>query len=924
MSSLAWLKNAGEQYLERIRAEAPVFLIEVEISPEESVDLLENLGRCRALPWESWAHACVAVAAIQVARDAPGDERSFPRLFMKRLRLRYSQQMWEEDYGRRIEVLLRDRFPDDFHGHGAFRYVGPVYRHAGIPAIALPRFGHFLRLLLSDYGPAFTRQDYETARQRVSGVASRFLGSEHGFHYARNAVSILYHIDTGLIPTTELASIPGYRRDFWAEIIARAGSSETVVHHSTRVTYSEPILALSVQDARLVLRFDPRAVDKGVVRIDGRTVLYSEVTVTSVDAPRIEIDGQLQQLDRWWTPGQSQAALFGKSDGRFVASEGGVPAGEYYLVVQECVVPGNELSPDELDYLTDSGYRIWRITVAPGMCIPGCNLRATGSNPFPQIEFARSRPHVLGPNVFEDYLPDLILRHWDIENARRFWLFFDDGHGTRRLEVAAGKDRFKLNVSCPAMGAIWVEARGFYRQPAALPHLPFTLLPRGIAIDFPQQCFWIDDPAFGRFTAPTGWRIDIRSPYVQTQSGLWQIPGRERVLSGALENGELLVPFSVRVPRAAIYMQPRDRIWWEEIDVPERQLHIEGVPGLCCSLWLMDDRGSHEMIAPFRMGPTGTAQLRALEFRDALALSCVTAGEFALRISGAEPLRTGWYFASEQRIRKSIESLPDSALAFKLPGIGQMLRATRDLHARELATFDCDFSKEECSLRDWLSVIALCAQTFDGTRLSTDISEYAGSAIQAVCDWYKRAVFCTSLGAESAKILKLGSGDPAILPLRRWREKLQQQMRRLESQSNVAGLITSWRDAVRRRDGSAMEMQLAKRSGGEQLTEGARKYLIGMQTSGRTKNQALNGAIGCFHRSFQTTNCAVIRAVAAGLLELAYNHSDRSEQVADTLQKEYQAAAISPADFSPWEGDYGTSIRRIRTVATNSSTTEKQ
>src|ERR1039458_3130798 len=107
-----------------------------------------------------------------------------------------------------------------------------------------------------------------------------------------------------------------------------------------------------------------------------------------------------------------------------------------------------------------------------------------------------------------------------------------------------------------------------------------------------------------------------------------------------------------------------------------------------------------------------------------------------------------------------------------------------------------------------------------------------------------------------------------------------QKVRRLESQSDVVGLIESWREAVIRMDGSAIETPFAQRSGGDELTEGARKYLVAMHNAGRTKTQALNSAIGSFQRARESTNCNLVRAVAAGLLELAY----RSEEHTSELQ----------------------------------------
>lgn len=339
------------------------------------------------------------------------------------------------------------------------------------------------------------------------------------------------------------------------------------------------------------------------MRLNGRPVLYAEVPITFVDAPRIEIDKREYRMDRWWSPGQSPAALFRSSDGRFVASEGGVPGGDYFLVAQEAITPDGELSPDELDYLAETDYRIWRVSLVPEMDVRECNLYATGSKQPPQIEFAGSRHHTLGTHVFEERLPDLVLRHWDDENARRFWIFSDDGSGPRRLEADAGCNRLPLRVPCPATGAIWVEARGFFRQASALPHLPFIVLPRGVSIEFSPQCSWIDEPSFARISVPKGWHV--RSSHKQTESGMWRIPAKERVLEGALQTGDLRVPFSLRVPRVGVQMHPRDRIWWKENDVPERILHIEGIPGLRCAVWLLDDRGRQEISGPLRIGQKG-------------------------------------------------------------------------------------------------------------------------------------------------------------------------------------------------------------------------------------------------------------------------------------------------------------------------------
>lgn len=257
-----------------------------------------------------------------------------------------------------------------------------------------------------------------------------------------------------------------------------------------------------------------------------------------------------------------------------------------------------------------------------------------------------------------------------------------------------------------------------------------------------------------------------------------------------------------------------------------------------------------------------------------------------------------------------------------LPGIGQTLRAASDLQAHQVATFDCGFVSEETPVRDWLAGLAVCAETFDGTRLSADVSTFAEEAIRAICAWYRRALSCVTPGSPSVEILAVRPADFAIIPFDRWRNSLIQQVRRLESQSDVVGLIESWREAVIRMDGSAIETPFAQRSGGDELTEGARKYLVAMHNAGRTKTQALNSAIGSFQRARESTNCNLVRAVAAGLLELAYKQSNRTDQITGDLHREYQEAGINPVEFSPWEGDHGTNFTRTRTMAADSPTTE--
>lgn len=462
-----------------------------------------------------------------------------------------------------------------------------------------------------------------------------------------------------------------------------------------------------------------------------------------------------------------------------------------------------------------------------------------------------------------------------------------------------------------------MESKGLFRQALALPRLPFSVLPKGIAVRFTQQCFRADEPAFARISLAKGWRVVPRP----TVDGLMQIPTGERLLEGVLENGDFRMPFSIRVPRVSLAIHPHQRIWWREDRQRKRTLHIEGVPGLSCALWLLDDRGPVELTKSFRIGESGLFRLCEPDFRDALDLACSAAGELALSIADEPPLPAGCHFASGPRIIERVWDAPDSSPLFRLPELGETFRLIRILQSRELANLDCHFAEDESPVRSWLSGMALCARTFDGTRLIADVSEDVDEAVRVLCEWYTRAVSCTSPCEPSAAILKDRPSDLSdlkVVPVTRWKNKIQEQIRRLELQSDLAALIAEWRNAVMQLDGTASSTVFAKRSGGEQLTNGAEWYLKGMRHHDSTRQNALTRAIGDLERCRERTDCSFVRAAAAILLELAYEHSGRSEHISDVLRKDYQNVGITAADISPWNGDNGANFDSIRTMATGS------
>jgi len=213
--------------------EDPVFLVELEISPEETTELLGT---------SAGAAPCLETLGTRMRRACRRSGRSrgcgrrteLTRLFMKRLQRPYSQPVWEDQYGKRIEVLVQSRFPDDWRGYGAFRMsdhcIGtPVSRHraAAVRSVLAPAD--------IESGPAFTGRNTKP-RASVSQEWPLAFSQRVWIQYARNAARMLYHIDIGLV-ALQNGFHTGYRRDFWTEL-SQSRKSEKVGRPQTRGAYS--------------------------------------------------------------------------------------------------------------------------------------------------------------------------------------------------------------------------------------------------------------------------------------------------------------------------------------------------------------------------------------------------------------------------------------------------------------------------------------------------------------------------------------------------------------------------------------------------------------------------------------------------------------------------------------------------------------
>jgi hypothetical protein len=91
-----WLENVGSEYLAKIEAKEPQFLVEIEISEERLQDIFARLSRAPPTRWSVEKRICLALAAVHSAARADEGEDSLRQVCLTGLaycnsRLRYSR-----------------------------------------------------------------------------------------------------------------------------------------------------------------------------------------------------------------------------------------------------------------------------------------------------------------------------------------------------------------------------------------------------------------------------------------------------------------------------------------------------------------------------------------------------------------------------------------------------------------------------------------------------------------------------------------------------------------------------------------------------------------------------------------------------------------------------------------------------------------
>ena len=891
-----WLEEAGVQYLASITAQEPQFLVEIELSDDELSEIFRRLARARPTKWSTAQLTCLALAAVHSAARADQGEDSFRQVFYQRLGREFDHGEWETHYGPKAVGFLKQRLSVELLSSGPYRYVGSIYRHAGIPAPARGRFAALLATLLKD-GAAFNRGRYDEVVEKCSSsVLRRFLESSAGYELSQATARFVVRLERGLVSRQELISFPRYRRSLY-EAVLRELTPAQRDGDKISTAFFPPILALDPDAGRLVLKFDPKGVAANAYRrASGGIVYYASEPVTDSVRPEFAVRPETEAIPvtPWWVPSRGPGALFRGTDGGIVDTSREVPAGSYYLVTAtpECVPADTILEYgaylEQGSHSDGPYYSILRVDLPPGFAIPELSIQVRGAARPPGIEFLDldgGRRSLLGRHVFIDRLPSIAVSNWSSDCADRYWIWIDDGSGERRLQVSSGE--INAYASCPSQGRIWIEAKYSGAGASRQQELQFAVIPREISIRTVERTYAADQSGQLQTNLPDGWQFEPLGNIIAAGSGKWEIPPSIRVVDGNLTYKSLRISISLIVPRVGLWFRaPHEgsTIWREEMS-PSLPIVVDGLRGGRCRIML---RNGTDPILPIcdlgALPDSGSRKITLAHFKDALAICGVVSGQFVLSVDHEDVL-TDRFFASAVGIETSLPLVALDSPIFGLPSIGEDLRQARLVFdgADPGPLFHVELDVPD-SLRSFLCGLACLAAELDDTQLSSEQNLYrrfAPSYVARVLEWIDLSRdSLRSLGNERQVISTFPASDVEMIRVSRWRNSINDLLRQVILNLDLEAIVGRWNQAVREPD-CERDSELVARAQGRQLTEAARKYSSSFTVQGKSRNDALTFTI----IDLQSIVCAVecdpiVKLLASAMLQLAFFRSDCFEDAA--------------------------------------------
>jgi hypothetical protein len=937
---LRWGNEFGQDVVRFIREEEPGTLVEYPLTAEARQRLRECVRRLSPTGgWSTAERACVAIYAVALAAEVDGE--AFRSAFFETLSLPVSNQAWELVYGSAIELFLVRHF-----GHkpaqGPYRFVGSVFRHAGVTAKGTAAFAHFMRSLLA-HSADVRRVDYDANLANVEAqLILPFLRSEAGFQFTRQTARFLAEYRFAGRPVEWLERLAGYRAGFWPRFLDAFGAAGVV--RPGRKQAPEPRLCLDVDRGRLVVRFDPTWVERKAYRLGSRLVLQPDQPVRVTAASLYSVSGEdgTRAVTPWWNPSESPWALFRTSDGALAYRGGslgdepvGVRPDVYFYVGDEAIAPAG----DDFGYLEiaeskeDYSPVIRQISVEPDVSIEILGIFGLPDHrQIPSVEF-ESRSGASG-GMFFGALPAIRLRHWNGRAAAKYRLLHDSGAGLFELPVSPGQEHLNVHAESPARGVIRVEYRGIDYAQRPLPEVAYTLLPRWLAPELADSAVGPWDEARARLSLDEGWVADDPDRAVEDPPGQWRLPaGRSRWEPTVRAPKGFWAQLRLEIPvtRVEIGTPLEGGLLRKDLvgGLHEAPLLVSGPAWQTATVSIVSGEDEHTLLSNLRLDANGQKRMRLSSCGDRLEQCPLPVGRFVVRLADSRPLAQDltWLhdslvatllgpFASQQVdevLKRCVETFRPGASS-----LADALESLSTIRTREVSRVELGrIVRQAPSMAPAAAATALLALVVDGSHCDHSETELealwldgraaATDPVLLLRDWWRGA----------------GNSEPEADALfRRWQIKRVALRKSRWLATHLHEAVLAFRAAVR---GAAPERSpFASESGGNALFQGAARYQAGMRESGEVRNKHLLQAAKVIDTARDSALAGSVVAALAILLRAAVRlRLGQALSLEDVERLRGEAGDLFPAAiqdlrqlarFAPEQGPLGIRLGDISPV----------
>lgn len=685
------------------------FLGEIALSQPELDGLLISIGRFHRRVDEPLLAFVLSVAAVNWAFWRGVDEeesRSFIKSFMQHSVGYNDSKEWDSVWGPAIETTIC-QWSKQQPRVGAYRYVGLILRHAGVPYAKIPKFAALLKELDRDIGWAnipSTRDSRirdQIATYFGTGIVGEHLSSEAGLAYLRSLCADLMLLRSRDSHTP--SDLPGYRPGLLSALLEHLSLGARV---PLPPSFPMPYVVFGAVDGRLELVFDERLIRRkeqiyceqiGGRLFDSRLDLGpGGVEPSSTFSGRFP-DGRPWAIKGWKYTEPNAWALF-RVDGRLVTTHSHsdpVAVGEYLLATvsnddqtarwDHAVEEGERQLPDGTDC------RLWHLDLNEGDNNKLPNLQITT---LTQPWIACVNGEVLSRWSEVDSVCSLVpvieVGGWSGRNSRRF-----------RLQMAIGSDERDLHPTLSERGTshitltglpvgIVAEIRlipvGFQNGPRATQILKVVRFPGEMSI--PSQLWPLNENAILNVTLSDGLHLAAPdSVEINKDRSHWLVvlPPHLHVALLILTRDDTSLNLRIPVRRCSFSLSnaPTQGAFFDhaflkqmcDASVPFSGFTVHAIPGCSFDLLVRDKQGDIRLWRRgLRLGSNGRLELAATEIVD-VARQESGILEVVVECYGFSRVRTGAYF-----VQPELEDIDTRSLPLAVELYLRILKQPLDLH----------------------------------------------------------------------------------------------------------------------------------------------------------------------------------------------------------------------------------------------------